>query len=71
MVSACRPQIRILVADDHPIVRQGIGGLIALQPDISNNAGSCQEVYLYFLFSHFFFRAHNSVHSEEWSYWFR
>ena len=28
------PQIRILVADDHPIVREGIRGLIAVQPDI-------------------------------------
>ena len=34
MVSARDPQIRILVADDHPILRKGIGGLIALQPDI-------------------------------------
>jgi DNA-binding NarL/FixJ family response regulator len=33
-VTADHPQIRILVADDHPIVRQGIGGLIALEPDI-------------------------------------
>jgi len=24
-------------------------------PDISNNAGSCQELFLYFLFSLFFF----------------
>ena len=40
-------------------------------PDISNNAGSCQELFLYFLFSLFFFRAHNSIHSEEWSYSFR
>jgi DNA-binding NarL/FixJ family response regulator len=34
MVSAGHPQIRILVADDHPIVREGLRGLIALQPDI-------------------------------------
>ncbi len=40
-------------------------------PDISNNAGSCQDLFLIFLFSLFFFRAHNSVHSEEWSYLFR
>ena len=33
-MTADHPQIRILVADDHPIVRQGIGGLIALEPDI-------------------------------------
>jgi hypothetical protein len=39
--------------------------------DISNNAGSCQELFCIFLFSLFFFRAHNSIHSEEWSYWFR
>ena len=34
MVSASHPQIRILVADDHPIVREGLRGLIAVQPDI-------------------------------------
>ena len=34
MVSAGDPQIRILVADDHPIVREGLRGLIAVQPDI-------------------------------------
>ena len=34
MVSAGHPQIRILVADDHPIVREGLRGLIAVQPDI-------------------------------------
>jgi len=34
MVSAGHPQIRILVADDHPIVREGLLGLIAVQPDI-------------------------------------
>ena len=34
MVSAGHPQIRILVADDHPIVREGVRGLIAVQPDI-------------------------------------
>ncbi|MGA9130753.1 MAG: response regulator [Terracidiphilus sp.] len=34
MASAGRPQIRILVADDHPIVREGVCGLIADQPDM-------------------------------------
>ena len=33
-MSAGHPQIRILVADDHPIVREGLRGLIAVQPDI-------------------------------------
>ncbi len=46
--------------------RDGQGAQVAL-PDISNNAGSCQDLFLNFLFSLFFFRAHNSVHSEEWS----
>jgi DNA-binding NarL/FixJ family response regulator len=35
MVSASLLQIRILVADDHPIVREGLRGLIAVQPDIA------------------------------------
>jgi hypothetical protein len=50
-----------------------LGGTLtyATPPDISNNAGSCQELFCIFLFSLFFFRAHNSIHSEEWSYWFR
>ena len=34
MVSAGHPQIRILVADDHPVVREGLRGLIAIQPDM-------------------------------------
>jgi DNA-binding NarL/FixJ family response regulator len=34
MVSAGQPQIRILVADDHPIVREGLRGLIAVQSDM-------------------------------------
>lgn len=33
-MSAGRPQIRILIADDHPVVREGLRGLIAVQPDI-------------------------------------
>ena len=33
-MSAGQPQIRILVADDHPIVREGLCGLIAVQPDM-------------------------------------
>ena len=28
-------QIRILAVDDHPVVRQGIAGLLAVQPDMS------------------------------------
>src|SRR6202046_3133713 len=34
MVSAGHPQIRILVADDHPIVREGLRGLISVHADI-------------------------------------
>ena len=34
MVSAGQPQIRILVVDDHQIAREGIRGLIGIQPDI-------------------------------------
>jgi DNA-binding NarL/FixJ family response regulator len=34
MVSTGHPQIRILVVDDHQIAREGIRGLIAVQPDI-------------------------------------
>jgi len=34
MVGAGHPKIRILVADDHPVVREGLRGLIAVQPDI-------------------------------------
>ena len=33
-MSASRPQIRILIADDHPVVREGLRGLIAVQQDI-------------------------------------
>ncbi len=34
-MSAGSPQIRILTVDDHPIVRQGIAGLIGVQPDMT------------------------------------
>ena len=34
MVKAGDAQIRILVADDHPVVREGIRGYIAVQPDM-------------------------------------
>src|SRR5580692_9344969 len=34
MVTAGHPQIRVLVVDDHQIAREGIRGLIAVQPDI-------------------------------------
>ena len=30
-----QPSIRILVVDDHPIIRQGIGALVATQSDMS------------------------------------
>ena len=34
-MNAGSSQIGILVVDDHPVVRQGIAGLLAVQPDIS------------------------------------
>ena len=33
-MSACTSSIRILAVDDHPIVRQGIAGLVSIQPDM-------------------------------------
>ncbi len=34
-MSADRVRISILAVDDHPVVRQGIAGLIAVQPDMT------------------------------------
>jgi len=34
-MNAGSSQIRILAVDDHPVVRQGIAGLLAVQPDMS------------------------------------
>jgi DNA-binding NarL/FixJ family response regulator len=33
-MSADQVQIRIMTVDDHPLVREGIGGLISVQPDM-------------------------------------
>jgi DNA-binding NarL/FixJ family response regulator len=35
MTTGSSSQIRILSVDDHPVVRQGIAGLIAVQPDMT------------------------------------
>ncbi|HTY83679.1 MAG TPA: response regulator transcription factor [Silvibacterium sp.] len=48
-MSADHPQIRILIADDHAIVREGLRGFIAVQPDMvvvaeaSNGREAIQE----------------------------
>src|ERR1700740_1657948 len=34
MTSGGTSQIRILCVDDHPVVRQGIAGLVGVQPDM-------------------------------------
>ena len=53
MVSAGQPQIRILIADDHPIVREGLRGLIAVQSDMvvvaeaSNGREAIQQFRIY------------------------
>jgi DNA-binding NarL/FixJ family response regulator len=53
MVSAGQPQIRILIADDHPIVREGLRGLIAVQSDMvvvaeaSNGREAIQQFRVY------------------------
>jgi DNA-binding NarL/FixJ family response regulator len=40
-VSAGGSQIRILAVDDHPLVRQGIAGLVGVQPDMILLAEAC------------------------------
>jgi signal transduction histidine kinase/ActR/RegA family two-component response regulator len=44
--TARRKRIRVLVADDHPILREGLAGLLAEEPDIDvvGQAGDGQEV---------------------------
>jgi two-component system, NarL family, response regulator len=42
--------IRVLVVDDHPIMREGIGGLIGVQADITlvAHAGNGREAIQHF-----------------------
>src|SRR5215468_3838472 len=35
MATGSTPQIRIVSVDDHPVVRQGIAGLVGVQPDMA------------------------------------
>src|SRR6185436_749701 len=34
-MSGASPQIRVLAVDDHPLVREGIAGLVGVQPDMT------------------------------------
>ena len=40
-MSASISPIRILAVDDHPLVRQGIAGLLGVQPDMTLVAEAC------------------------------
>ena len=44
-MSADTSRIRILAVDDHPLVRQGIAGLLEVQPDMTlvAEASNCRE----------------------------
>ncbi|MGA7243866.1 MAG: response regulator transcription factor, partial [Terracidiphilus sp.] len=47
MVRADHPQIRILIADDHAIVREGLRGFIAVQPDmvvVAEASNGCEAI---------------------------
>jgi DNA-binding NarL/FixJ family response regulator len=41
MTSVSTSQIRILAVDDHPVVRQGIAGLLGVQPDMTLVGEAC------------------------------